>query len=181
MRTIKLILGIGCFALAVLPGGLAILAFMAWTTEGQWLVFLFTSILIALAIGLVCTGSFFVAHRGSPISWKARALIILPLSVGILTAVALPNFINARCTSCANACINNLRQIDAAANEFALEHDLHTGAPINFPNDLTPYIKLNEDGKIPSCPQGGIYSIRKVGDAPTCSLGTNGDWGHRLP
>lgn len=70
-------------------------------------------------------------------------------------------------------CINNLRQIDAAANQFALEHELTNGAPINFPNDLTPYIKLNRDGKIPPCPQGGTYHITKVGEIPTCSLGTN--------
>ena len=71
-----------------------------------------------------------------------------------------------------NACVNQLGQIDAAANQFALEHKLTNGAPINFPNDLTPYIMLTKDGKMPSCPGGGIYSIKKVGDIPTCSLGT---------
>ena len=80
-----------------------------------------------------------------------------------------------------NACINNLRQIDAAANQFALEKNLKTGDKINFPDDLTPYIKLNKEGKIPSCPQGGIYSIKRVGDTPTCSLVTNGFPWHALP
>jgi hypothetical protein len=70
------------------------------------------------------------------------------------------------------ACINNLRQIDAAACEFALEKHLTNGTPINFPNDLTPYIKLNSAGKIPGCPQGGIYNISKVGDTPTCTMST---------
>ena len=86
--------------------------------------------------------------------------------------VVLPNFIKARSTCCGNACINTLRQIDAAANQFALEHHLTNGDAINFPNDLTPYIKLNSAGKIPGCPQGGIYSIKKVGDTPTCTLST---------
>ena len=80
-----------------------------------------------------------------------------------------------------NACINNLRQIDAAANEFALEKNLKTGDKINFPDDLTPYIKLTKDGKIPPCPQGGIYSIKKVGGVPTCSLGTTVTPAHVLP
>ena len=79
------------------------------------------------------------------------------------------------------ACINNLRQIDAAAQEFALEHHLTNGDRINFPNDLTPYIKLDKNGKMPSCPQGGIYSIKKVGDVPTCSLGTTVTPAHVLP
>ena len=85
----------------------------------------------------------------------------------------MPNFIRARSTSCCNACINNLRQVDAAANQFALEHHKMKGdAAINFPDDLTPYIKLNAAGKIPPCPHGGVYTLKHVGDTPTCSLGT---------
>ena len=81
----------------------------------------------------------------------------------------------------AGVCINNLRQIDAAANQFALEHNLTNGSPINFTNDLTPYIKLNSAGKIRSCPNGGLYQISKVGDKPTCSLGTTVTPAHVLP
>ena len=84
-------------------------------------------------------------------------------------------------TSPANACINNLREIDAAAQEFALEKRKTNGEAINYPNDLTPYIKLGKDGKLPSCPQGGVYSIKKVGFVPTCSLGTNVIPAHVLP
>jgi hypothetical protein len=100
---------------------------------------------------------------------------------GILAAAVLPNFIKARATSCANACINNLRQVDAAANQFALENHRTNGEAINFPNDLTPYIKLNRDGKIPPCPDGGIYTLKKVGDKPTCSVGTTETPAHVLP
>lgn len=81
----------------------------------------------------------------------------------------------------ANDCINNLRQIDAAANQFALENHPTNGDRINFPNDLTPYIKLNKDGKIQPCPSGGAYSLKKVGDLPTCSLGTTVTPAHVLP
>ena len=52
---------------------------------------------------------------------------------------------------------------------------------MNFPNDLTPYIKLNSAGKIPGCPNGGIYSIKKVGDFPTCSLSATVIPAHVLP
>ena len=79
------------------------------------------------------------------------------------------------------SCINNLRQIDGAAQEFALEYGKTNGEAINFPTDLTPYIKLNKDGKIPTCPQGGVYSLKKVGDKPTCSLGTNVNPPHVMP
>jgi len=107
----------------------------------------------------------------------ALAVFMIPL----MMAIAIPNFVKARSTAQANACINNLRQIDAAANQFALEHHLSVGDSINFPNDLTPYIKLNSEGKIPSCPAGGTYHLSKVGEVPTCSLGTTVTPAHVLP
>jgi hypothetical protein len=69
-------------------------------------------------------------------------------------------------------CINNLRQLDAAAHQFAEEHHRTNGDPIDFPNDLTPYIRLNREGKIFPCYQGGSYSLNKVGDPPRCTLST---------
>jgi hypothetical protein len=107
--------------------------------------------------------------------------VALCLFIGLLVAVAIPNFIKPRVTYAENACVNNLRQIEAAAQEFALEKGKTNGEAINYPDDLTPFIKLNKDGKIPPCPSGGIYSIKKVGDVPTCSLGTNVVPAHVLP
>jgi hypothetical protein len=72
-------------------------------------------------------------------------------------------------------------KIDAAAKQFALENHKTNGEAINFPNDLTPYIKLNSQGKIPGCPGGGIYTIKKVGDKSTCSLGYTVTPAHVLP
>ena len=98
----------------------------------------------------------------------------------VFAFVALPNFIKARATTAANACINNLRQIDAAANQFALESRLTNCATIHFPDDLTPYIKLNKAGEIPGCPQGGRYFIWRVGQTPKCTLGYTSPSGHAL-
>ncbi len=55
-------------------------------------------------------------------------IMIVVAIIGLLAAIAIPNFVKARATSQANACINNLRQIDAAANQFALEKGKTTGA-----------------------------------------------------
>ena len=85
----------------------------------------------------------------------------------------LPHDSEAQNTLSQDACVNNLLQIDAAACQFALEHHLTNGAPINFPADLTPYLGLNGAGKIPSCPAGGVYSIAVVGSKPVCSYSTN--------
>jgi competence protein ComGC len=107
--------------------------------------------------------------------------VALGLLIGLLVAAAIPNFIKPHVKYAANACVNNLRCIDAAAQQFALEKHKTNGESINYPDDLTPYIKLNSHGKIPPCPQGGIYSIKKVGDTPTCSLGTTVTPAHVLP
>jgi len=109
-------------------------------------------------------------------------IMIVVAIIGLLAAIAIPNFVKARATSQANACINNLRQIDAAANEFALEQHQTSGAAINYPNDLTPYIKLNASSSIPPCPAGGSYATPfTVGNNPTCTLGNSVTPGHYLP
>ncbi|MGA2240783.1 MAG: hypothetical protein ABSH11_01920 [Verrucomicrobiota bacterium] len=180
MRTIKFIAGLGCFVAALRPLSLTLFAFSSLGGAEKLQMFCGASIMAVLTIGLIWAGCFLIARRGLPLSQKAKVLITLPF-MGIMVVVALPNFIKARSTSASNACVNNLRQIDAAANEFALEHGKTNGGAINYPDDLTPYIKLNSQGKIPPCPQGGIYSIKKVGDAPTCSLATNGFPWHALP
>ncbi len=56
-------------------------------------------------------------------SRKSKILIVGCSLVGVLLAIAIPNFIRARSTSAAQACINNLRQIDAAKSLFDLERD----------------------------------------------------------
>ncbi|MGA2245295.1 MAG: type II secretion system protein [Verrucomicrobiota bacterium] len=108
-------------------------------------------------------------------------IMIVVAIIGLLAAIAIPNFVTARARAQANACINNLRQIDGAANQFALEQNKKTGDTINFPNDLTPYIKLNATGGIPACPAGGTYSDPSVGAQPQCSLANTVSPGHYLP
>ena len=108
-------------------------------------------------------------------------IMIVVAIIGLLAAIAIPNFVKARATSQANACINNLRQIDAAANQFALENKKKTGDTITYPGDLTPYIKLNSANSIPGCPAGGTYSDATVGAIPACSLASTVTPSHILP
>src|ERR1017187_679573 len=109
-------------------------------------------------------------------------IMIVVAIIGLLSAIAIPNFVKARATSQANACINNLRRIDDAANQFALEQHKTTGASLNYPSDLTPYIKLNSAGSIPGCPAVGNYNTGfTVGSSPSCSLSSSVTPAHRLP
>jgi prepilin-type N-terminal cleavage/methylation domain-containing protein len=111
-------------------------------------------------------------------------IMIVVAIIGLLAAIAIPNFVKARATSQANACINNMRQIDAAVNEWALETGQKTGAAApSLTSDLTPYIKLNKNNAIPQCPAGGTYTVAAVGNVPsvTCSLSTSVTPAHVLP
>ena len=65
-----------------------------------------------------------------------------------------------------NACINNLRMIDGAKQQWALEHNQKLDA-VPAPEDLLPYLK---DGVFPRCPSGGKYAINSVSEIPTCTI-----------
>jgi len=109
-------------------------------------------------------------------------IMIVVAIIGLLAAIAIPNFVKARATSQANACINNLRQIDAAANQFALEKGRTSTSTCSLASDLTPYIKLNSASSIPPCPASGVYADTvTIGSNPTCSLTTTVTPAHVLP
>src|SRR5438094_1880776 len=75
-------------------------------------------------------------------------IMIVVAIIGLLAAIAIPNFIKARTTAQKNACINNLRQIDGAEQQWALENKQNSGVP-NF-SDISGYLK-----NAVVCPAGG--------------------------
>jgi|ERR1019366_3033832 prepilin-type N-terminal cleavage/methylation domain-containing protein len=100
-------------------------------------------------------------------------IMIVIAIIGLLCAIAIPNYVRARSNSQASSCINNLRQIDSAVQQFAIENKKRIGDAVTYPTDLTPYIKLNSASSIPPCPAGGNYSLSLIGSVPSsiCSLG----------
>ena len=110
-------------------------------------------------------------------------IMIVVAIIGLLAAIAIPNFIKARATAQQNACINNLKQIDGAINEWALETGQSTGAAVANVSVVSAYIKLNSNNSVPGCPAGGTYTTTTVGANPqvACSLSTLTGSPHRLP
>jgi hypothetical protein len=83
--------------------------------------------------------------------------------IGILSAIAIPNFVKSRQTAQKNTCLNNLRRIDGAKAQWALENKkTDTDTPTRA--DLKPYL-----GQFPVCPSGGSYTINPVSTRPECS------------
>jgi hypothetical protein len=119
-------------------------------------------------------------------SWLASDFVLwtgIVLVVGLLVVIAIPNLIGPSRSSRewkGNKCVNNLRQIDGAKNEWALENGKTKGA-VCTESDIKPYIKLDANGNLPKCPLGGTYNIGKIGESPTCSLAKNGSPYHKLP
>lgn len=94
-------------------------------------------------------------------------IMIVVAIIGLLAAIAIPNFVKARTTAQKNACINNLRQIDGAIQQWALENKKDTAATVTE-TDVTPYLKNSV-----VCPSGGTvfsdsYAISDVATQPTC-------------
>ena len=110
-------------------------------------------------------------------------IMIVVAIIGLLAAIAIPNFIKARATSQQNACINNLRQIDGAINEWALETGQSSGANVASTMTVSAYIKLNSVSSVPSCPASGTYTTATVGAVPqvSCSLSSLTATPHKLP
>lgn len=96
-------------------------------------------------------------------------IMIVVAIIGLLAAIAIPNFVKARGTAQKNACINNLRQIDGAKEQWALENRVATGTAVTEtgPTGVNAYIKGEQR---PVCPAGGSYNYNNVGVNPTCSI-----------
>lgn len=107
-------------------------------------------------------------------------IMIVVLIIGILMAIAVPNFIKARETSRRNSCIANLKQIDSAKEQYAMALNLATGAAVTWANltGASGYMKGPATG--PVCPGGGTYTIAVIGTTPSCSKSASPDL-HVLP
>jgi prepilin-type N-terminal cleavage/methylation domain-containing protein len=94
-------------------------------------------------------------------------IMIVVAIIGLLAAIAIPNFVRARQTSQTNACINNMRIIDAAKQQWALETGQQTSVTPSSSN-IVPY--LGRAGSVmPNCPLGGTgYNINALTAVPTC-------------
>ena len=94
-------------------------------------------------------------------------IMIVVAIIGLLAAIAIPNFVKARATSQRAACIANLKQIDGAKATWALENK-KTSTDTPTAADLYGATKYIRDE--PTCPASGTYSINAVDARPTCTI-----------
>lgn len=94
--------------------------------------------------------------------------MIITLIIAILVAIAVPNFMTARENSQRKTCIANLRALDNAKEQWAMEMRAAAGSSVQM-SDLTTGGFLRGAATGPKCPIGGTYALRTIGETPTCS------------
>lgn len=91
-------------------------------------------------------------------------VMIVVMITGILISIAVPNFIRSRETSRRKACVSNLKKIDGAKEQFAMDTGKATGDAVAM-GDLAPaYLR-----DTPVCPSDGVYTVGSIGETPVCS------------
>lgn len=118
-----------------------------------------------------------VHHRG----FTLVEIMIVVLIIGILLAIAVPNYVQARETSRRKSCVGTLLRIDIAKQQWAMDNnreptDTPAWTDIVGPNG---YIK-GDPTTFPTktCPSGGSYTMNNVSTPPQCSMEAAA--GHKL-
>jgi hypothetical protein len=115
------------------------------------------------------------SEKSSGSSWLWTLLILIAIGI-LLLAIAIPNFTGSR-VSKFNMIINNLRQIDAAKNQWAFEHGVTNLDQIATltnqlsEKDLAPYLhSSNNQGGLATSVAGEIYTIGALNKSPEAKL-----------
>ena len=92
-------------------------------------------------------------------------IMVVVLIISMIVAISIPNFMRSRAMSRKTACLENLRVVESAKEQFAMAANRKNGDSVAW-DDLVPaFIKTT-----PSCPTGGQYTLNPVGTDATCSL-----------
>ena len=95
-------------------------------------------------------------------------IMIVVLIIGLLAAIAIPGFARARNDARAKTCVNNLRLIEAAKDQWAMATNAAEGANVTVADN--EYIQCFKGNAQPVCPVGSTaYTVNPVGTNPACA------------
>ncbi len=127
----------------------------------------------------------FFRHSARCRGFTLVEMMIVILVIGILLAIAVPSFLNARETGRSKACVANLYQINSAKLQCVMDNKLAPDSTAKFSVDgITTTVagpngtyqltragsSVNYIRTVPVCPSGGNYTPGLVSAAPTCDV-----------
>jgi prepilin-type N-terminal cleavage/methylation domain-containing protein len=93
-------------------------------------------------------------------------IMIVVAIIALLAAIAVPGFLRARKRSQASRIINDLRLIDSAVDQYAIETNKSTGASVNVA-DWTNYLKKGTNLYVTGADIfGNTYGVQTVDTIP---------------
>ena len=105
-------------------------------------------------------------------------IMIVVAIIALLAAIAVPGFLRARKRSQASRILNDLRMIDSAIDQYAIETSRTTGAIVNVA-DWTTYVKKNSllynSGNDLLGDSYGVQTVDSIPQVPTNALNTLSD------
>ena len=94
-------------------------------------------------------------------------ILIVAGIIGMIAAIAIPNFVKARTTAQQKVCIKNLSTLEAAKQLWGVEMGKHNGDVPLLTDLVGPQLYLKVE---PVCPAGGVYSLGAIGIEATCTV-----------
>ena len=106
-------------------------------------------------------------------------IMIVIAIIGMLAAIAIPNYAKCRDRARASTGVSNLQAIDGAIQQWALDARKQAGDPVQY-SDISSYLR-----RAVVCPSGGktfedSYQLTSVDTPPNCLRVTSGEYAHRM-
>jgi prepilin-type N-terminal cleavage/methylation domain-containing protein len=116
---------------------------------------------------------FMRARQAPQAAFTLTEIMIVVAIIALLAVMAIPAFAKSRARSAQTLCISNLRRIDEAKAQWAMDTRKGLGVQPHDEDLFGPTLYIRTK---PQCPAGGQYDLGKVKEPPTCTVAD-----HALP